>query len=293
VVNIIYHVENANLTRYTGNYDDFVKMYELKKRQKEQAYEKQQKEIGHLEDFIARNKARVATSNMAKSRQKKLDKMDMIQLDREKPKPIFQFKEARTPGRYLIEAKGLVIGYQEPLTRSIDLLMERGEKIAIRGVNGLGKSTLLRTLLGKQPALAGDIDLDPFLHTGYFEQESLGGSQTALDEITLEFPSLTLAEARAALAKCGLTNDHITSQVRVLSGGEAAKVRLCKLLNRELNLLVLDEPTNHLDVEAKEELGRALRAFKGSILLVSHEPEFYQDWVTKVWNVENWTTKIV
>jgi ATPase subunit of ABC transporter with duplicated ATPase domains len=293
VVNVIYHVENANLTRYTGNYDDFVNMYELKKRQKLAAYEKQQKEISHLEDFIARNKARVATTNMAKSRQKKLDKMELIQLDREKPKPVFQFQEARTPGRYLIEAKDLVIGYKEPLTGALNLLLERGQKIAIRGVNGLGKSTLLRTLLGLQPALSGEIDLDPFLEFGYFEQESLGGNQTALDEITEAFPSLTLAEARAALAKCGLTNEHITSQVRVLSGGEAAKVRLCKLINRPLNLLVLDEPTNHLDVEAKSALQQALQAFKGSILLVSHEPEFYAGWVDGVWNVEEWTTKIV
>lgn len=293
VVNVIYHVENAVLTRYTGDYDDFENMYALKKRQKEQAFEKQQKEIGHLEDFIARNKARVATSNMAKSRQKKLDKMDIIQLDREKPKPVFVFKEARTPGRFLIEARGLVIGYDEPLTRPLDLMMERGQKIAIRGVNGLGKSTLLRTLLGLQPALAGTIDLDPFLQPGYFEQESPSGSQTALEEITREFPALNLAEARAALAKCGLTNEHITSQIKVLSGGEAAKVRLCKLLNRELNLLVLDEPTNHLDVAAKEELKRALKEFKGSILLVSHEPEFYLDWVTQVWNVEDWTSKII
>lgn len=293
VVNVIYHVENARLTRYTGNYDDFLKMYELKKRQKEQAYEKQQKEIGQLEDFIARNKARVATSNMAKSRQKKLDKMEMIQLDREKPKPVFQFQEARTPGRFLIEVKGLIIGYDSPLTRPMDLVLERGQKVAIKGVNGLGKSTLLKTLLKRTPALAGHVDLDPFLHPGYFEQESLGGSRTALDEISEAFPALTQAEARAALAKCGLTNEHITSQVKVLSGGEAAKVRLCKVLNAPHNLLVLDEPTNHLDVEAKDALKKALIAFKGSILLVSHEPEFYEEWVSDVWNLEKWTTKIV
>ena len=115
----------------------------------------------------------------------------------------------------------------------------------------------------------------------------------AFDEFSNEFPSLSNGEVRSALAKCGLTNDHITSQMRVLSGGENAKVRLCKLMQRQINLLVLDEPTNHLDVDAKEALKQSLINFKGTILLVSHEPEFYEDWVTDVWNVEDWTTKIV
>ena len=116
---------------------------------------------------------------------------------------------------------------------------------------------------------------------------------TALEDVWNEYPGLTNYEVRAALAGCGLTNEHITSKVFVLSGGEAAKVRLCKLMLRDINWLVLDEPTNHLDVDAKEELKRALISFKGSILLVSHEPEFYEDWVTSVWNIEDWTTKII
>jgi len=115
----------------------------------------------------------------------------------------------------------------------------------------------------------------------------------ALDEIWNEFPHMTQYEVRAALAKCGLTTKHIESKVDVLSGGEKAKVRLCKLINRESNVLVLDEPTNHLDVDAKEELKRALKEYRGSILLISHEPEFYEDIVTNVWNGETWTTKVL
>ena len=148
MVNVIYHVENAVLTRYTGDYNDFMRMYELKKRQLEQAYEKQQKEIADLQDFVARNKARVATTNMAKSRQKKLDKMDVIQLAKEKIKPSFSFRPARTTGRVVIDAKNLVLGYDEPLTKPLNLQVERNQKIAVRGVNGLGKSTLLKRLLG-------------------------------------------------------------------------------------------------------------------------------------------------
>ncbi|MCX7710626.1 MAG: ATP-binding cassette domain-containing protein [Clostridia bacterium] len=294
VVNVVYHVENAILTRYSGNYDQFQQMYQLKKMQNQQAYEKQQKEIERLEDFIARNKARVATTNMAKSRQKKLDKMEIIEKTREKVKPTFKFKEARSPGRFLFQATDLVIGYDEPLTRPLNVNLERGQKVAIKGVNGLGKSTLLKTLLGIQKPVSGEVKLDDYLYPGYFEQESgRFNSNTALEEVWNEYPAMTNAEVRAALAKCGLTTEHITNQMMVLSGGENAKVRLCKLMLKDINWLVLDEPTNHLDVDAKEELKKALQEFRGTILLVSHEPDFYEDWVTDVWNVEQWTTKIV
>ena len=128
---------------------------------------------------------------------------------------------------------------------------------------------------------------------GYFEQEEIASSKTALEEIWDEYPSLTNAEARAALAKCGLTTEHITSQMKVLSGGENAKVRLCRLMLKEVNLLVLDEPTNHLDVDAKEDLKRAVKEFKGTVLLVSHEPEFYSAVCDEIWDLEDKTTKIV
>lgn len=294
VVKVIYHLENCELTRYTGNYDKFQEMYAIYKAQKEAAYERQQQEVAKLEDFIARNKARVATTNMAKSRQKKLDKMEMIEKPREKPKAHFQFKEARTPSRYLAVAEDLVLGYDTPLTRPVSFKIECGQKIAIRGVNGLGKTTLLKTILGIIPPISGKIELGQFLEPGYFEQEEREKNEnTALEDVWNEYPGMTNYEVRAALAACGLTNEHITSKVFVLSGGEAAKVRLCKLMLKNVNWLVLDEPTNHLDVDAKAELKRALIDFKGSVLLVSHEPEFYEDWVTSVWNIEDWTTKII
>lgn len=294
VVNVIYHVENTILTRYTGSYDEFLQMYELKKIQNQKAYEKQQKEIDKLEDFVARNKARAATANLAKSRQKKLDKMELIERDRVKLKPTFKFKEARTPGKFIIQTDDLVIGYDDPLTRPLKLVLERGQKIAIKGVNGLGKTTLLKTLLGIQKPFSGRVKLDEWAVPGYFEQESgRYNSNTALEEVWNEFPSLGNAGVRGALAACGLTKEHIMTQMMVLSGGENAKVRLCKLMLKDVNLLVLDEPTNHLDVDAKAELEKALREFKGTVVLVSHEPEFYEGWVTDIWNVEDWTTKIV
>ena len=255
VVNLIYHVENAELTRYVGDYDKFQEVYAMKKAQLEAAYRKQQQEIDDLKDFVAR------------------------------------FKEARAAGRYIFRTEDLVIGYDKPLSRPLTLSMERGQKIALVGANGIGKTTLLKSIIGEIPPLGGKTELGDYLYTGYFEQEKkYTENVTCIDEIWKEFPSFTQYEVRSALAKCGLTTKHIESMVKVLSGGEQAKVRLCKLINTETNVLLLDEPTNHLDVDAKEELKRALQAYKGSILLICHEPEFYQDVVTEVWNCEDWTT---
>ena len=294
VVNLIYHVEDRKLTRYVGDYDEFQRIYSENKKKLEAAYEKQQKEIARLEDFVARNKANVATANMAKSRQKKLDKMEVIELSKEKPKPEFVFKTARASGKIIFETKDLVIGYDSPLTKPLHLYMERGQKIALVGANGLGKSTLLKSLLGIIKPLSGEVHLGDYQYIGYFEQEDRSNnSKTCIEEVWEEFPGYTQYQIRAALAKCGLTTKQLESQIRVLSGGEAAKVRLCKIINNESNILILDEPTNHLDVDAKEELKRALKEYKGSILLVSHEPDFYRDIVTETWNCEDWTTKIV
>ena len=294
VVNLIYHMENKELNRYVGDYDHFQEVYAVKKAQKEAAYNRQQQEISELKDFVARNKARVSTRNMAMSRQKKLDKMDVIELAAEKPKPEFHFRYGRTPGKLLFETHDLVIGYDEPLSKPLNFTMERGQKIALVGTNGIGKTTLLKSILGLIPSLGGDVELGDYLEIGYFEQEMpKGNTNSCIQEIWEEFPSYTQYEVRAALAKCGLTTQHIESLVRVLSGGEQAKVRLCKLINRETNLLVLDEPTNHLDVDAKEELKNALKEYKGTVLMVCHEPEFYDGLATSVWDCSEWTTKVI
>lgn len=294
VINLIYHMDSLKLTRYVGDYDNFREVYEMKKSQQEAAYNRQQKEIAELKNFISRNKARVATRNMAMSRQKKLDNMELIEKTTEKPKPEFEFQTARTPGRYIFKTEKLVIGYDEPLSSPLDLEMERGSRIVLTGANGIGKSTLLKSLLGLIKPLDGKVEQGDYLHIGYFEQETPQDIKTTcIEEIWNEFPSMDQREVRAALAKCGLTTMHIESKVKVLSGGEQAKVRLCKLINRPSNVLVLDEPTNHLDTDAKDELKRALLEYKGSILMVCHEPEFYEDIATDVWDCTQWTTKLV
>lgn len=294
VVNIIYHMNNQELKRYAGNYDKFIEVYEMQQAQQEAAYRRQQAEIADLKDFVARNKSRVATRNMAMSRQKKLDNMDLISRPTEAPEPEFDFKESKISGKVIFETKNLVIGYDEPLSKPLNLYMERKQKIIIEGANGIGKTTLLKSLLGLIPAISGEAVRGESIQLGYFEQESTkDGNNSCIDEIWEEFPGLNQFEVRLALSKCGLTTKHIESKVKVLSGGEQAKVRLCKLINRPSNLLILDEPTNHLDAAAKAELKRALKEYKGSILMVCHEPEFYRGLATDVWDLSEWTTRLV
>lgn len=289
VVNLVYHLENAVLTRYVGNYDKFREEYEVQQAHLEAAFKRQQKEIADLKDFVARNKARVSTRNMAMSRQKKLDEMDVIELKGDKPKPIFNFVMGRTSDRVVVKTDDLVIGYTSPLCKPMSITFERGKKIAIVGTNGIGKTTFLKSVLGLIKPLSGSIETGHYLQVGYFEQEIAPSDNSCLEEVWQEFPSLGNGEIRSLLAKCGLTSKHIESKVRVLSGGEQAKVRLCKLMNKPTNVLLLDEPTNHLDVDAKEELKKALKEYKGAILLVCHEPDFYQDIVDEIVNLEQFS----
>jgi ATPase subunit of ABC transporter with duplicated ATPase domains len=190
------------------------------------------------------------------------------------------------------ECKQLQIGYNRPLLPTLTMNLERGQKVAIIGCNGVGKSTLLKTIMGTIQPLDGKVELGDFLFPAYFEQEVRAKDITPIEDVWEQYPHMTQAEVRAALARCGLQNDHITRKMSSLSGGEQAKVRLCKLMMRESNWLVLDEPTNHLDVIAKEELQKALVNYKGTILLVCHEPEFYEGWISQVWDVEQWSQQV-
>ncbi|MDD7280778.1 MAG: ABC-F family ATP-binding cassette domain-containing protein [Erysipelotrichaceae bacterium] len=291
VVNVIYHVQAPYLTRYAGNYDEFERVYEIKKKQLESAYVRQQQEIEKMEDFIARNKARVATRGMANSRKKRLDKMERIELIKEKPKPEFHFLMGKTPSKWIFEAKDIVIGYDRPLSKPMTINLEKGKKIAICGANGLGKSTLIKSLLKKIDVLEGSVQNGDNLQIAYFQQEEKAPSLSCIDDLWNTFPSWTQYEIRSALAKCGLTTDQIESMVYVLSGGEQAKLRLCKLMNNPSNVLVLDEPTNHLDIDAKDELKRALIEYPGTVILVCHEPEFYEDFVDEVWDMKEYALK--
>ena len=292
VVNVVYHLEHKILARYEGNYDYFIRLYEIRKEQRLIEYKEQQNEIAKLEDYIRKNKVRTATAKQAKAREKKLNKIERIEIKKNTIKPHFNFKCAKMPESIIFRTNNLVIGYITPLSKPLNLKMKRGEKIAITGANGLGKTTLLKSLLGLLEPIDGQVTLSEYTKVGYFEQEiAENNTNTVLYDVWNTFPDLTQTEVRSDLAKCGLTRQHIDSPINILSGGEQAKVRLCKLINRPTNILVLDEPTNHLDIYAKDELKRALKEYEGSIILVCHEPEFYEDIVANVWNCEDWTIK--
>jgi ATPase subunit of ABC transporter with duplicated ATPase domains len=288
IVDVIFQLEFSKLSRFTATYEKFLELAEMNKRQHVDAYEKQQDFIKKQEDFIAKNKARYSTTGRAKSRQKQLDRIERIDKPETAAKPQFGFKESRSPSRYIVEAENLVIGYDKPLLPPLSFTIERGEKIALVGMNGVGKSTLLKTMLGKVPALGGNVRRGDFLSISYFEQEVKADNVTPIEEIWKTYPSMEQSQVRGALARTGLKNEHISRPMKSLSGGEQAKVRLCKLMMEESNWMLFDEPTNHLDIHAKEELKRALIEYKGTIVLVSHEPDFYDGLATKVWNVEDW-----
>lgn len=289
VVNVVYHLEHKELTRYEGNYDYFVKLYEIRKQQRLIEYKEQQTEIKKLEDYIRKNKVRASTAKQAKAREKKLNKIERIEIKKDIIKPYFNFISLTMPENIIFETQNLIIGYDKPLSIPLNLKMKRGQKIAITGANGLGKTTLLKSLLGLLEPISGEITLSEYTKIGYFQQEMAEDNTTqVLYDMWDGFPQMTVTEVRKSLAQCGLTRQHIDSTVDILSGGEQAKLRLCKLINKPSNILVLDEPINHLDIHAKEELKRALKEYEGSIILVCHEPEFYNDIVTEVWNCEEW-----
>ncbi|MBG9775791.1 ABC-F family ATP-binding cassette domain-containing protein [Brevibacillus laterosporus] len=281
-----YHLEHQTIKRYTGNYDYFVTSYAQSKLQLQNAYERQQKEITRLENFIEKNRVRKA--KQAKSREKALERMARVGKPTSTTQPRFIFHIQSEPVSQILEAQNLQIGYTEPLLGPIDLRVNRGEKIAIVGYNGIGKSTMLRTLLGYLQPLSGNVLIGERVKPAYFSQEGLSSNQTPLEQVWSLRPDLTQKEIRQELARSGLTEQHIRQRLCSLSGGEQAKVRLCELMLTNSNVLVLDEPTNHLDAGSKDAFKEALKQYRGTILLVSHEPAFYEEWITQVWQVQEW-----
>lgn len=276
VVNCIWDVHNLTITRYSGNYESFLEQREMKLMQADKLREAQEKTVDKLKDYIARNKARAATARMAKSREKQLAKIEIM--EKAEPLPIPQFKFAYKPliAKQIITVKDLTIGYNRPLIKNINFAVQNGEKLRIKGFNGIGKTTLLKTLCDIIPSLAGDIELNRNLVIGYYEQDHNFNNEdiTAVSEIYNTFPKLSEREIRGYLARAGLTAKHLQQPIKNLSGGEQSKIKLCKLMIKQHNVLLLDEPTNHLDVAAKEVLVKAINEFPGSVIYVTHENDF-------------------
>ena len=289
ITTVTFHLEHQTIKRYPGNYQYFLKEYAQNKAQAEAAYAKQNREIKKLEAFIDRNRVRKA--KQAKSREKALSKIKRIEKPTDSYVPSFAFKTGGNPAMTVLKTENLEAGYTVSLFKPLSLTVKRGDKIAIIGENGAGKSTLIKTLLGDLKPLSGTVTAGQHLQAAYFRQESPASHDTSLEKLRASFPDLSEKDIRQTLAISGLTPKHISQPLSTLSGGEQAKVRLAELMLSNSNLLVLDEPTNHLDALAKRALKQALCDYKGTILLVSHEPSFYEDWVTHIWQIEAWLVK--
>lgn len=283
-VNRICDIDNDSIAKYYGTYSEFLKKKTFLREDYIRQYTAQQREIKKTEEFIRKNIAG-RKSRMAKGRRKQLEHMDkMAALEQKEIRPRFHFPAVALTNTEHLSVKQLSIGYHDPILTGLTFNIKGGEKVVITGFNGIGKSTLLKTLTGQLPSIQGRYQFSEQVVTGYFEQDLkwTDETQTPIRIVSDARPSMTTRDIRKFLAECGVTHQHAQQPVGTLSGGEQAKVRLCLLTMKPCNFLILDEPTNHLDSLAKEALRDALLSFPGTVLLVSHEESFYKDWVQKV-----------
>lgn len=276
VCNVIWSVEFFEVRRYTGNYTQFLRLHEQNIESYNREYNKQQEKIAKLEDYIARNGVRTATARQAQSRQKTLDKMEKIEKLQDPPVPVLNFAYKSAPADVAILSQNLACGYTTPLQTGITFTMRYGDKLLISGFNGIGKSTLLRTIIGELPRLGGEIFISKSAKIGYMEQNLNWADKTItpIQEIQNCYPKLDIKEVRGYLAKAGLTAKQALLPIERLSGGEQTKLKLCKLLIEPHNILILDEPNNHLDKNAKTALAKAINDYRGACIVVSHEKGF-------------------
>ncbi|WP_407696206.1 ATP-binding cassette domain-containing protein [Spiroplasma litorale] len=285
--NIIYALDNLKLTRYVGNYDKYLQELAIQQDQYDKDYLSQQKKIKKLETYIAKNIARASTSKSAQSRRKTLDKLDVMDKRKENPKPNFNFIYKEPASNVIIKANDLVIGYDNPLLHKLNFEIRSGEKCIIKGKNGIGKTTFLKTLSKEVNPFDGEINLGNGVSYTYFKQAEKCGDVNAITYLMNKFKELTEREARAKIGQFGVRNDLMIRPMSTLSGGEQTKVRLSALSMQPCSLLILDEPTNHLDALAKESLLEAIVNFKGTVLLTTHDINFSTKWADKVINFED------
>ncbi len=290
VVNVVMELEYGKITRYKGNYETYKVKKAMMVENYEREYNAQQREIKQLQDYINKNKVRASTAKMAKSREKRLDKIEVLDKPHSEDIHInLSFNYKPIYSRKFLEVKDLEIGYYSSLLPEMNFSIPSGEKLAITGFNGIGKSTLLKTLVGILPAIAGSFKFVDDALIAYFEQEHHfeHPEYTPMQEISNLYPLLDTKEVRNRLARCGLVGNLAMQEIRTLSGGEQAKLKLCKIMMTKANVLVLDEPTNHLDKIAKEELVASLKKYQGTVIFASHEKDFIEKLATRVYNIED------
>lgn len=287
LVNVVYEIERTKATKYHGNYTQFLDQKALAFEQELKLFKKQQKEIEKLEDFVQRNLVRASTTKRAQSRRKTLEKMDRLDQPQGGLKSAsFSFDVARPSGNDVLQVEGVALGYvgQAPLSQNIKFQAYRGDSIAIVGPNGIGKTTLLKTIMGELSPLTGTIKKGAQLTVAYYDQEQnkLRSDKRVLNEIWDDYPHMLEKDVRGLLGQFLFSGEDVEKVVHDLSGGEKARLSLAKLMLHKANVLILDEPTNHLDIYSKEVLEQSLIDYPGTILFVSHDRYFLNRMATKV-----------
>lgn len=289
VSNVILDVSFNTLTKYRGNFDQAMQQKAEKADQQLRAYNKQQEVIKKTKTFIQKNKARASTTGRAKSREKMLSHMDIIEPPQTNPTATFTFPYVDSQSTDMLKAEKLVVGYdpKKPILNPISFSMSAGEKFVFTGFNGAGKSTLIKTLLGILPPISGKSKFSPSAKTNYFDQDLIwdDDKKTPLKIMQAAYPLEEQRRLRQRLGAAGINADNATKQMRLLSGGEQTKVKLALMELTTSNFLILDEPTNHLDEATKLALKKAIQKFDGGLILVTHESSFYQGWIDKVLDI--------
>lgn len=289
VVNVVYNLEFGKLKKYVGNYSKFLKQYEEDYEKQLKEFTSQQKDIKRLEEFVQKNIARASTSKMAKSRQKVLDKMELIDNPKKDDKAAnIEFNIKEQSGRDVLMIENLKVGYDgKQVGNAYNFSVYKGDRIAIVGRNGIGKSTLIKTIAKKQNAIGGSVHYGSKVSLGYYDQKQaeFESSKTILNELWDEYPLMKEAEVRTVLGRFLFRGDSVLKIVRDLSGGEKARLQLAKLMLEKNNMLVLDEPTNHLDITSKQVLEDALENYEGTIVFVSHDRYFINKIANKVLDI--------
>ncbi|WP_368658298.1 ABC-F family ATP-binding cassette domain-containing protein [Metabacillus halosaccharovorans] len=292
IVNQVYEISRNTSTRFIGNYSNYLKQKAENYEKEVKSFERQQEEVAKLKDFIQRNIARASTTKLAQSRRKKLEKMELMNkpLGDEKSAN-FQFDIERQSGNDVLKATDISVSYDkhQPIISNISFSISRGDSIALVGPNGIGKSTLLKSIVQKLDALTGSFSLGSHVQIGYYDQQQadLTSNKRVLDELWDEYPQQTEKEIRTVLGNFLFSGDDVLKPVSTLSGGEKARLALSKLMLQKANFLILDEPTNHLDLDSKEILENALIDFPGTILFVSHDRYFINRIATKVFELSS------
>ena len=286
----VWDVQHKEIISYKGNYTKYKRLKAERLEVLSREYDKQQKEIAKLQDYIARNKVRASTADMAKSREKTLEKMVVIEAPkRDEQPPRFKFEYSSEPSEFPLTIANLTLGYDKPLLERASLTVKRGERVALLGLNGAGKSTLIKRIAAASPEDYGKIVFGKNVRVGYYDQENLNlqGDLRVLDQLWFDNTRMSQTEVRNLLAQVTLGADDVYKKVSDLSGGERAKLGLAMIMAKDCNVLLLDEPTNHLDLPSREALEDALKSFTGTLLFVSHDRYFVNGIANRIAVLEN------